>query len=89
MKIKPIGDRVLIKPIKIEEKTASGLILPTISEKNYKNRGEVVALGIGVIASELKIGNIIIFTEGKGTICEQDEIKYTLINGEDILAVLE
>jgi chaperonin GroES len=89
MKIKPIGDRVLVKPMKVEEKTASGLILPTISEKNYKNRGEVVALGKGDIVSEIKIGNIIIFEEGKGTICEQDEIKYTIIEAKDILAILE
>lgn len=47
MNIRPIGERVLVKLVKVEEKTASGIILPGAGEKEKPNLGEVIAVGKG------------------------------------------
>ena len=47
MKIRPIGERVLVKPVKVEEKTASGIILPGAGDKERPNMAEVIAIGKG------------------------------------------
>lgn len=89
MKIKPIGERVLIKPVKMEEKTASGIILPGISKQIHPNRGEIIALGLGESISGIELGDIIIFEKNAGTPVEDGDETYLILNGEDILAVIE
>lgn len=89
MKIKPIGERVLIKPVKQEEKTASGLILPGAADKEKPNWGEVVALGKGEKLNEIKVGDKIIYAKFSGTEIENGYEKYLILNIEDILAVIE
>ncbi len=73
MKIKPLSDRIIVKPAEAEEKTASGLIIPdTAKEKPMK--GEVVAVGAGkvgddgkLIKMELKVGDKILYGKYSGT----------------------
>lgn len=89
MNIKPIGERVLIKPIKIEEKTASGIILSSDSSNDAPNTAEVVAVGNLEKFSEIKVGNKVIYAKFVGTEIKDKDEKYVLINAEDILAIVD
>ena len=95
MQIRPLGDRVLVKAIKEEEVTASGIVLPETVEKEKKAEGEIVALGTGEELAKLKLkaGDRVIFEKwggeevkvGKG----KDEMEYKVLNHDKILAVIE
>lgn len=89
MKIKPIGERVLIKPIKEEEKTASGIILPGASDKEKPNLGIVIAVGKGEKLEDIKANQTIVYNKYAGTEIKDGEEKYIILNGEDVLAVVE
>ena len=95
MKIRPIGDRIVIKVSEGDMKTASGIVLPdTAKEKPQK--GEVVAVGSGKVldngqkvAPEVKVGDKIIFSKYAGTEIELDGEKYLIMRQSDILAIIE
>ncbi|WP_022819164.1 co-chaperone GroES [Fusobacterium russii] len=89
MSIKPIGERVLLKPIKLEEKTASGIILSSNSTNDGGNIAEVIAIGNLEKYSEIKVGNKVIYTKFSGTEVKSNDEKYLLINAEDILAIVD
>ena len=87
MKFRPLHDRVVVKRIDAEEKSAGGIIIPdTANEK--PSQGEVIAVGPGardesgkVVALDLKVGDIVLFGKWSGT-----EVK---LNGEDLLIIKE
>ena len=88
MNIRPIGERVLIKPIKKEEKTKSGILLSSKTAPAEKpNQAEVIALGKGL--EGIKVGDKVIFNRFSGNEIEDGEEKYLVVNAEDILAVIE
>lgn len=89
MKIKPIGERVLVKLVKVEEKTASGIILPGAGDKEKPNIAEVIAVGTGEKLSEIKIGERVVYSKFSGTEIKDGEDKYLILNIEDVLAVIE
>ena len=90
MNIKPIGERVLLKLIKKEEKTKSGILLSSKSSNtDTKNEAEVVALGKGEKLEGIKIGDKVIFNKFSGNEIEDGDIKYLIVNADDILAVIE
>ncbi|QNE67032.1 co-chaperone GroES [Fusobacterium hwasookii] len=90
MNIKPIGERVLLKPIKKEEKTKSGILLSSKSSNtDTKNEAEVVALGKGEKLEGIKVGDKVIFNKFSGNEIEDGAIKYLIVNADDILAVIE
>ncbi len=90
MNIKPIGERVLLKPIKKEEKTKSGILLSSKSSNtDTKNEAEVVALGKGEKLEGIKVGDKVIFNKFSGNEIEDGDIKYLIVNDDDILAVIE
>ena len=90
MNIKPIGERVLLKPIKKEEKTKSGILLSSKSSNtDTKNEAEVVALGKGEKLEGIKVGDRVIFNKFSGNEIEDGDIKYLIVNADDILAVIE
>ena len=90
MNIKPIGERVLLKPIKKEEKTKSGILLSSKSSNtDTKNEAEVVALGKGEKLEGIKVGDKVIFNKFSGNEIEDGDIKYLIVNVDDILAVIE
>ena len=90
MNIKPIGERVLLKPIKKEEKTKSGILLSSKSSNtDTKNEAEVVALGKGEKLEGIKVGDKVIFNNFSGNEIEDGNIKYLIVNADDILAVIE
>ena len=89
MKIKPIGERVLIKPIKSEQKTASGIYLPESEEK--KKEGQVIEAGHDPQGRPLplKAGDIILYGGYSTEEFEFDKEKYLIIDFKDILAKIE
>ncbi len=90
MNIKPIGERVLIKPMKEEEKTAGGIYIPETA-KEKKKQGVVVEIGTGDDDKELPVqkGDLIIYTGYSTEDLEIDGEKYLIINISDIIAKLE
>ncbi|MEE1413935.1 MAG: co-chaperone GroES [Prevotellamassilia sp.] len=89
MNIKPLADRVLIKPAPAEEKTAGGIIIPdTAKEKPLQ--GEVLAVGNGTKDEEmvLKAGDTVLYGKYSGTEVELDGEKYLIMRQSDVLAVL-
>lgn len=89
MNIKPLADRVLIKPAPAEEKTAGGIIIPdTAKEKPLQ--GEVLAVGNGTKDEEmvLKAGDTVLYGKYSGTEVEFDGEKYLIMRQSDVLAVL-
>ncbi|MGL5312616.1 MAG: co-chaperone GroES [Peptostreptococcaceae bacterium] len=94
MKIRPLADRVVIKKIEAEEKTASGIVLPGAA-KEQPQMAEVVEVGPGgvvdgkEIVMELKVGDKVIFQKYAGTEVKIEGKEYTILRQNDILAVIE
>ena len=94
MKLKPLGDRVIIKMVEAEEKTKSGLIL-TGSAKEKPEVAEIVAVGPGglVDGKEVKMtvkkGQKVITGKYSGTEVKVDGVEYTIVRQGDILAVVD
>ena len=96
MQIKPISDHVLIEPIKGEEKSKGGILLPATMEKERPEQGRVVAVGPGkkdktgkVIPMEIKPGDKVLFTKYGPNEIKIDNQEYLIAKEEDILAILE
>ncbi len=89
MKIKPLDDRLLIKPIEPESKTPSGIIIPdTAKEKPIV--GEVVAVGTDEDLQNLvKVGDRVIFAKYGGEEVTLDGQEYRLVQRSDVLAIIE
>ena len=90
MNIKPLADRVLLKPAAAEEKTVSGIIIPdTAKEKPLK--GEVIATGDGTKDEKMvvKKGDDVLYGKYAGTELEVDGEKLLIMRQSDILAVYE
>ena len=90
MKIKPLADRVLIKPTPAEETTLSGIIIPD-SAKEKPLRGTVLATGEGTKDEEMvvKDGDQVLYGKYAGTEIELDGEKYLIMRQSDILAILK
>ena len=93
MKFRPLHDRVLIKRIEKDEKTASGIIIPdTAKEKPIE--GSVVAVGTGVrsddgkiVPLDVKVGDVVIFGKWSGTEIKVDGEEYLVMKESDIMGV--
>ena len=94
MKIRPLADRVVIKKVEAEEKTASGIVLPGAA-KEQPQIAEVVEVGPGgvvdgkEIVMELKVGDRVIFQKYSGTEVKIEGQEYTILRQSEILAVVE
>lgn len=89
MRFKPIGERVLVREIKVEEKTASGIILPGANDREKPNIAEVIAVGKGEKLEDIKVGERVLYSKFSGTEIKDGEEKYLILSIEDILAVVE
>lgn len=91
MKIKPLGDRAVLKPAKAEEVTKSGIVLPDTVDKEKPEQAEVVAVGKGEKIAKLGIkpGDKVLCSKYGGTEVKIDEEEYKVVAEDDILAVLE
>jgi len=90
MKVIPLGDRLLIKPIKEEEKTEGGIVLPD-SAKEKPMKAEVIAVGEGedIKDLDLKVGDKVIYSKYSGTEIKINDEEHIIIDAEDILAKIE
>lgn len=91
MKLTPLGDRIIVKPVTEEEVTKSGIVLPETVEKEKKEEGEVVAIGDGEKITRLKLqaGDRVIFGKYSGEEVTLEEIEYKVLKDEDVLAKVE
>ena len=94
MNLKPLGDRVMIKPVDREEKTKSGILLPDTA-KEKPQEGIVEAVGTGRILDngtkvpmELKVGDKVLYAKYAGNEFKLDEIEYLIVSEKDVLAVV-
>jgi chaperonin GroES len=95
MKLKPLNDRVLVKRLEMEEKTAGGIIIPdTAKEKPQK--GKVVAAGPGKLDEDgkevkmsVKKGDIVLFSKYAGNEIKIDGEEHLIMREDDILAVFD
>ena len=94
MKIKPLADRVVVKPQEAEETTASGIILPDTA-KEKPQAGEIVAIGPGkvsdtgnAISMTVKVGDNVLYGKYSGTEITVDADEVLIMRESDILAVL-
>jgi chaperonin GroES len=95
MKIRPLGDKVLVQRVEAENKTAGGIVLPDTA-KEKPQRGKVVSAGEGRILDDgtrrqmqVKKGDTVLFTSYAGTEIKIDGKEYLIMSESDIMAVIE
>ena len=95
MKLKPLGDRVLVKPAPKEEKTATGLYISSGAQEKPQ-RGEVIAVGPGKLndkgehmALDVKVGDEVFYGKFGGTEVKVDAEELLLLRADDIYAIIE
>ncbi|MEJ2634951.1 MAG: co-chaperone GroES [Calditrichia bacterium] len=95
MKLKPLADRVVVRPIEEEDKTPGGIILPDTA-KEKPMRGEVTAVGKGRltdngerVAMDVKVGDVVIYGKYSGTDFKMNDEDYLVLRESDILAIVE
>ena len=94
LKVKPLADRVVIKPIEEAEQMRGGLYIPDTA-KEKPQQGEVVAVGPGKLSEdgkrmdpELKVGDKVLYGKYSGTEVTIDEQQYLILRESDVLAVI-
>ena len=95
MNIKPLGDRVLVRPIEAEEEIKGGIIIPdTAKEKPQK--GEIVAVGPGKLDESgknmpmnVKVGDKVLYSKYGGTEVKIEDGEYLIMSESDIMAIIE
>ncbi len=95
MKIKPLGDKILVERLEAEEKTSGGIVLPD-SAKEKPKEGKVIAVGEGKLLEngerasfQVKKGDHILFNSYAGTEITVDGTEYLVMAEEDVLAVIK
>ncbi len=91
--LRPLGDRIVVKVLEAEEKTAGGIILPDTA-KDKPQEGEVIAVGSGRVLEngnrvtpEVKVGDRVIFSKYGGTEVKVGDDEYLIIREQDLLAI--
>ncbi|TWI06095.1 chaperonin GroES [Luteimonas cucumeris] len=94
MNLKPLYDRVVVKPIEADEVTAGGILIPD-NAKEKPTKGEVIAVGEGkaldngsVRAPKVKVGDKVIYGQYSGSAYKLEGVEYKIVKEDDILAVL-
>ena len=94
MNLKPLGDRVVLKPVEKEERTKSGIVLPDTA-KEKPQEGIVEAVGTGRILDngtkvpmELKVGDKVLYAKYAGNEFKIDNVEYLIVSEKDVLAVV-
>jgi len=94
MRIKPLGDRVVIKMLETEETTKSGIVLPGTA-KEKPQEAEIVAVGPGglvdgkEVTMQVKVGDRVLISKYAGTEVKIDTVEYTILKQSDILAIVD
>ncbi len=94
-KLRPMGDRVVVRPAAREETTRSGIVLPDTSTERPQ-RGEVIAAGPGRVTDdgkrlelEVKVGDTVLFAKYAGTEFKLEDQELLILSEKDILAIVE
>lgn len=93
--IRPLGDRVVLKPIEAESKTKGGIVIPDTADKDKPMQGMIEFVGTGKYIDgklqplQVKKGDKVLFGKYAGTSVKLGESEYLVMREEDILAVLE
>ncbi|RME81766.1 MAG: co-chaperone GroES [Caldilineae bacterium] len=95
MNLRPLGDRIVVKPIEKEATTPSGIVLPE-SAKEKPQEGKVVAAGPGArndkgerLPLDVKVDDIVLYAKYAGTEIKLNDEKYLILRENDVLAVVE
>jgi chaperonin GroES len=96
MNLKPLDDRIVVRPNEAETQTASGLVIPDTA-KEKPQQGEVLAVGPGkradstgeLIPTDIKVGDTVLYSKYGGTEIAVDGEDLLVLNGRDVLAVVE
>ncbi|MDD5132511.1 MAG: co-chaperone GroES [bacterium] len=95
MKLKPLGDRVLVKALEAKEVKKGGIIIPDTA-KEKPQEGEVIAVGPGKtddngkkIAMDVKVGDKILFGKYSGTEVKINDVEYLIMHQDDIMGIAE
>ncbi|MDP2630908.1 MAG: co-chaperone GroES [Candidatus Uhrbacteria bacterium] len=95
MGLQPLGDRLLVEAISVDEITKAGIILPDTVDKEKPEKGRVVALGSGKLldngqrlAWEMKVGDVVFFKKYAPDEIKVDDKEYLILAESDILAIL-
>ncbi len=95
-KLRPLGDRVIVKPVAKEEMTKAGIILPDTVDKERPEQGEVIAVGPGKMlengsraALSVKVGDKVVFKKYSPDEVKIENVEYLVISESDIMAVIE
>lgn len=97
MSIRPLGDRILVKPLEeVDEKSPSGIIIPDTAQKEKPERGTVVAVGPGkmgddneIIPVSVKVGDTVMFSKYGYDEVKIDDEEYYIVAESNILAVIK
>ena len=96
MKLRPLGDHVIVKPSKAEEVTKSGIFLPDTADKEKPEQGEVVAIGPGKLLENgnrapiaVKVGEKVVFKKYSPDEVKIEDVEYFVLSESDIMAVIE
>jgi len=96
MKLKPLGNRVILEPVSKEEKTKSGIIIPETVDKEKPEQGKVLAVGPGKMSEDgkripmdIKAGDKVLFSKYSPTEVKIESKEYLVVSDDDILAVIE
>jgi len=96
MALKPLDDRIVVRPSEAEERTASGLVIPDTA-KEKTQQGEVLAVGPGrrseqtgdIIPLDVKVGDLVVYSKYGGTEITVDGDDLLILNGRDVLAIVK
>jgi chaperonin GroES len=96
MNLKPLDDRIVVKPNEAEQTTASGLVIPDTA-KEKPQQGKVLAVGAGrradttgeLIPLDVKVGDTVVYSKYGGTEITVDGQDLLILSGRDVLAVME
>jgi len=96
MKLRPLGDHVIVKPLKENEMTKSGIVLPDTVDKEKPEKGEVIAIGPGKLMENgqratmsVKVGDKVVFKKYSPDEIKVDDEEVLVLSESDIIAVLE
>jgi len=96
MKLKPLGNKIILEAVSQEEKTKSGIFIPETADKEKPEQGKVLAVGPGSILEngnrkqiDVKEGDIVLFSKYSPTEVKVDGKEYLVISDEDVMAVVE
>jgi len=96
IKLKPLNDKVIVKPIEKKEQTKFGIVLPETAEKEKPEKGEVIAVGPGKLLENgqrsimsVKVGELVLFKKYSPDEIKIDQDEYLVIDESDIIGVIE